>query len=242
MGKLGAYDHIISLGHSCRLSHNLRRTFGITRAQPFDWWMTPLAALAAFLKDPSIERLYAPELLRPAPPPGGEGVMTIENVHYDIQLFHDFPREPKSLSVVDDWREHLPAARDRTRYLLDRMLGLPQGERVLFVRHIRRKELAERSDHFLPLADEIQVILHGLFPRHEFDLLFIDPPADVQSRNVFSLQIRDPANKPWDGTPALWSEKLLGAGIRWTGRPAGQDLAPDTAHGPVGESAAGTSD
>ena len=97
---MAAYDEIVSLGNHCRVAYNLRRTFGIARAYPFDWWITPVQALIAFLEDPSLDKLYDPGQL--APVMREEKIFAIDNIHYGIQLQHEFPRW-KNGSVVADW-------------------------------------------------------------------------------------------------------------------------------------------
>lgn len=222
-----AYDHIIGLGYDCRLAYNLRATFGFELAQPFDWWVTPIAGLLSFLGNHSIDELYAPDCLRPVPSPGEDSIMTIENVRHGIWLFHDFPRKPKTNTVVDDWRDHIAAARDRTRFLVNRMLSVSSSERTLFVRASNKTERRELGGRYAALAQGIEPALRGLFSDHDFDLLFIDPPCDIQGPNISSLVIGDTTKKPWYGDLELWSKRLLGAGIRWTGHAAGAHINPD---------------
>ena len=135
---MAPYDEIVSLGAHCRVAYNLRRTFGISRAFPFDWWVTPAQALVAFLGDPSFDKLY--DELRMAPAMGGDRILAIDNLHYGVQLQHEFPRQ-RGGALVDDWPAHLGSARERTEFLWDRMVGLMrQGRRMLFVRWFTQAE------------------------------------------------------------------------------------------------------
>lgn len=225
----GAYDEIIGLGYDCRLAFNLRRTFGNPRAFPFDWWVTPLPALIAFLQDPSTERLYDPRWLEPDMRNGP--IYAIRNRHYDIELHHEFPRTEDG-AVVDDWRQHLDQARARTDYLLRRMLEPRPGARILFVRYSKGQERREIGERFQPLAIEIMQTLRALYPDARPELLLIDPPGGVKAEGVSSLWINDPDKSAWRGTPELWTERLLGAGLSWTGERAEGlvEAHPETDH------------
>lgn len=219
-----AYDHIVGLGHDCRLAYNLRRTFGFERAFPFDWWVTPLPSLVAFLHDPSIERLYDPARLEPVMIDGA--IFAIRNADYDIELHHEFPRDRKS-AVVADWREHIGQARARSDYLLSRLLALPEGSRTLFVRSTKKSEGRALGQRFAPLVDEVQSALAGLFPRAEVDLLLIDAPVWIDAPGVKSLWVGDTSKIDWRGIPERWTERLLGAGVAWTGTPSAAAPPPD---------------
>ena len=43
---------------------------------------------------------------------------------------------------------------------------------------------------------------------------------------IISLGYDDPNKEDWRGTPDLWAERLLDAGIGWTGRPADHRIEP----------------
>src|SRR5580704_11359124 len=111
------YDRIVGVGQNCRLTYNLRRTFGEARAYPFDWWITPLSGLLAFLQDLSVERFYDPEALEAVH--DERGARVIRNARYDIELHHEFPRDQEGL-VRPGWADHIARPRSRTAYLMDR--------------------------------------------------------------------------------------------------------------------------
>ncbi len=211
-----AYDEIVSLGLDCRLAFNLRRTFGIARAFPFDWWVTPLPALVAFLQDPSLDKLYDPARLEPVIAKGG--LFAIRNAHYDIELHHEFPRGDDGL-VAHHWTAHIAKARERSAYLWSRLLGLPEGSRVLFARSFSRAERRALAGRWEPMVEAAQRALAELFPRIAFELLLIDPPDPIRRTGVMSLRINDPNKDDWRGTPGLWTDRLIAAGIAWTGAP-----------------------
>lgn len=221
----GAYDEIIGLGYDCRLAFNLRRTFGDPRAFPFDWWVTPLPALIAFLNEPSVDALYDPKWLE-EDARRGKGIYAIRNSRYDIELHHEFPRGPDG-AVVADWRQHLDQARARTDYLLRRMLDPTPGSRILFVRYIKGQERREIGERFQPLAVEIMQALRALCPHALPELLLVDPPQGVKAEGISSLWVNDPNKSDWQGTPELWTERLRSAGISWSGQAAGTLIEAD---------------
>jgi hypothetical protein len=221
-----AYAEIVALGFDCRVSYNLRRTFGFARAFPFDWWVTPLPALARFLGDPDAKRLYDPDLLQEAW--RENDIFAIRNAHYDIELHHEFPRDRDSM-VVADWRDHIDQPRRRTEYLLDRFLSLGSTPGpVLFVRSFKLAERHGLARRVNALVGECMAALTALFPALNYELLLVNPPEAVNQPRVFSLRIDDPNRKDWKGTPELWTAGLLEAGIAWTGpREAGIEPQPD---------------
>jgi len=224
MTEVRAYDHIIGLGHDCRLTYNLRRTFGFERAYPFDWWVTPLPALVAFLHDPSVERLYDPARLEPVI--HKTGIFAIRNADYDIELQHEFPRTPKGV-VEPDWREHIPKARARTDFLLRRMLALPAGSRLLFVRSTKKSEGRALGERFTPLVGEVRSALDARFRGSSTELLLIDPPQWIKAPGVTMLSVGDKKGRDWRGDPDLWTQRLRGAGLAWAASPSAAAAPPN---------------
>lgn len=218
---MAAYDEIVGLGNHCRVAYNLRRTFGIARAFPFDWWITPVQSLVAFLEDPSLDKLYDPGRLAPVMREGK--IFAVDNIHYGIQLQHEFPRW-KNGSVVAGWSEHIDQARERTEFLWNRLLATPPERRILFVRWFAAGERKRLKGDARPTVSAIQAGLARLFPATSFELLLVDPPEWIEAPGVSSLQVGDPG-RGWRGTPELWTQALLGHGITWTGAPS--TAAPD---------------
>jgi len=59
-------DRFISLGRTCEVAFHIRRRLGLERAYPFDWWITPLSAIAPLLRsgfdlDISRDNLMVPD-------------------------------------------------------------------------------------------------------------------------------------------------------------------------------------
>ncbi len=212
---LGAYDHIISLGEDCRVAQSLRSTFAIKAAYPFDWWLSSLPGLVAFLKDPSLDRLYDPALLEPHMEPGGIGFIC--NRHYGVQLHHEFPRGEDRL-VVPDWADHIGRARERTQYLWDRMFGFLGRGTVLFVRWSSTEERQTLAGRYRGLVEEACRALESIFGASTFQLLLINPAEPVDAPGVFSMTIADPNESRWDGSRGLWARRLIEEGLEFTGK------------------------
>jgi len=210
----GAYDEIVSLGGSCRITYNLRRTFGIRHAFPFDWWVTPVRSMIAFLEDPSLDKLYDPARLEVSW--WGERSV-VRNTHYGMTLDHEFPRTPDG-TVQDDWLQRLEQPRTRTAHVLKRFLDLPAtAGRVLFARDFTKEERREYSHgRAQPMVAATIAALTRLLPGLDFDLLLIDPPQGVDLPKVSSLDIYDDSKTDFRGDFELWTERLLGAGLART--------------------------
>ena len=208
------YDEIVSLGVGCRVTYNLRRTFGIRHAFPFDWWVTPLPALVAFLDDPSLDRLYDPQHLKPVWKDGER--FAIRNVHYDIELHHEFPRRPDGF-VGEDWLDHLDQPRARTAHVWNRFNALPATARkVLFVREFIKSDRTRPPGQTTALTAAVMAALERRLPGLDFGLLLIDSPEKVALPKVAHVKIGDRNTDDFRGTPDLWTERLLGTGFSRT--------------------------
>jgi tetratricopeptide (TPR) repeat protein len=93
-------DFIFSLGPSCRNTWNLRNYFGIERAYPFDWWITPAKSMLRMIESGFHFHVDLADLYIT---PTNEH-NTVYNHKYNIMHHHDFPRRgPKEvvLSITD---------------------------------------------------------------------------------------------------------------------------------------------
>lgn len=208
-----AYDHIVSLGYDCRLAYNLRETFGPLSKYPFDWWITPLSGLLAFLKRGPDEHVVDPALLAPVYQNGKPA--HVRNIRYGIHLVHAFPRPGGRLSP--DWREHLDEVRSKADYLWRRFTNLKsKSGRVLFVRVVHSSDVAAGENVGAQVVELLDV-LERLFPGLDFDLLLIDAPEPVAHPRVINLEIRDEEGGDWRGKPQLWTKRFHKRNISWTG-------------------------
>ena len=207
-----AFSHIVSLGYRCRTTQRLREHFGFKTAFPFDWWITPLAGGARFLRDWDADRLYDPGQLREARRWGRTAF--IEHTGYRLRLQHEFPMDLKREHVLAGWRSHIDEARSRTAHLMQKFDLLDRPDRkVLFVRELMAEEQADQTG----IAALRQALLLRT-PRAQTSFLLISP-AGVEAPGWRALKVDDPVREPWTGTPALWDGPLASLGCRFERRP-----------------------
>jgi hypothetical protein len=206
------FSHIVSLGYRCRTTQRLRDHFDSKTAFPFDWWITPLAGGAAFLRDWDLERLYDPGLLKPVRRLGR--TLYIEHAVYGLRLQHEFPMDLDRRHVLPGWRDHIGHARDRTAHLMEKFDLLNRPDRkVLFVR-----ELMEEEQGDLEGVETLRQAVLERTPRAERQFLLISP-SSVEAPGWRALRISDPVKDPWTGTPALWDQALASLDYRFERRP-----------------------
>ncbi|MEO8504760.1 MAG: hypothetical protein ABI609_12750 [Acidobacteriota bacterium] len=212
------FTHVVPLGLSCRVTYQVRRYFRSAVAYPFDWWVSPLPGLAAYLAQLDPQRIYGPGALREIFEDGR--LIALENREFGVRPFHEFPRRRDgAVSVVDEgWREHLPVAAAKHEERLDRLLALDSPDnRVLFVRHrfdVDSGRVAEQ-----PAIDALWASLCQTFRRCEVNLLMIQIPgiAVPRSDRCWSLTIDDlPAAPPeaWRGADSAWDAGLRSLRLR----------------------------
>lgn len=206
-----AFSHVVPLGLSCRVTHQVRTYFGIGIAFPFDWWISPLSGLTRYLADPDPERVYGPGCLEEMRVDGR--VAALRSVEFGIELFHEFPRtrvvvDGREVSMVAaDWPDHVAAARAKHAARLQRLLATNRaGNRILFVRHRCDAESAR-----LASANEVAALqdaLRALSPAAEVELLLINVPIQGRlPRGVRTIVFDDPPGPPpneWQGDSARW--------------------------------------
>ena len=208
-----AFSHIVSLGYRCRTTQRLRDHFGFKTAFPFDWWITPLAAGAAVLRDWDLDRLYDPSKLREVKRWGR--TLFIEHTHYRIRLQHEFPMDQARVRVLPGWQDHIGEARARTAHLMEKFDQLDRPDRqVLFVRELTGGEQGDLAG----IAALRQAALERA-PKAEASFLLISPTG-AEAEGWRALRIDDPVKEPWTGTPEIWDAALDGLGYRFE-RPQG---------------------
>ncbi len=206
-----AFSHIVSLGYRCRTTQRLRDHFGFKTAFPFDWWITPAAGGAAFLRDWDIERLYDTAMLREVNRRGRTAF--IEHTGYGLRLQHEFPMD-EGLNVLPGWRSHIAEARARTTHLMQKFDQLNRPDRqVLFVREL----MPDEQNALAGIAALRQAVLDRA-PRAEASFLLISA-SGVEAEGWRSLRIDDPLKEPWTGTPEIWDAALSSLGYRFERRP-----------------------
>ena len=120
-------DLVISLGTNCEVAFNIRNTFETERAYPFDWWFTPIQAVAAVLRDRFALEVEDHNLVHAGKP------TSILNRKYGLLHHHDFGR--LSADVTDEsWRALIPAVADKYRALGERFFfDVTRANDVLFI-------------------------------------------------------------------------------------------------------------
>jgi hypothetical protein len=211
-----AYTHIVSLGRDCRPSYQIARHFKFKQSYPFDGWFTPLDSLALYierLEDDLYEAASLQERAKKDSQP-----LTIVNVNFGIQLFHDFERSgvPPS-DVIPDWKSGLDRARSRTAYLVHKLQSLNRvSNHVLFVRlfdKVSKQSLFGKRLTPLQATERLLKALRTRFDQISFDLMCISFKHHLADPNVIYVDMRDTATN-WQGTDSLWSQAFDQIGAR----------------------------
>jgi hypothetical protein len=205
-------DYVISLGGNCRVTWNVRRFFNFSTAFPFDWWITPWRALDELLTDFNVDRLYCPDLLEEVKANDG-AIASIRHRELGIILQHEFPRDWSSPSnpVRVGWSECLAKPKQRTRYLLKRLVSTGTArKKILFVRNTLHRAI-DRTNTFAPGATADR--LRALFPSADIHLLFINCPIEVNEPGISHLNFDDAA-EDWRGDWDVWRRALKSTGFR----------------------------
>ncbi|MGG5808827.1 hypothetical protein [Falsiroseomonas sp. CW058] len=92
------HDLVFSLGPNCRNAWNTRSHFGVTRAYPFDWWITPAKAMLQML-DPGFAFHVLPGDLV-VTPTVGDGENSVYNRRLNLLHHHDFPRRDRQVQEI----------------------------------------------------------------------------------------------------------------------------------------------
>ena len=164
------FDHIISLGGRCQVSHQLRRIYpGADRAYPFDWLITPDGSLLRLLDDDFADFLRLGDLAEAASSRPEFSYRHMRESRYGTILTHDFKRD---VEVTAAW----PGVRDKYAFLIDRWRRLLSSDRrILFVRQSYGQTDAIRDD-LEDLADaalgaRIAAAIGACYPRLSFRVL-----------------------------------------------------------------------
>jgi hypothetical protein len=209
------FDYVISLGASCRVTWNLRKAFDFSTAFPFDWWVTPIAAVVSVIEGCDASHLYDPELLVERSSRSGE-ISTIEHCGLGIGLHHEFP---KSLGdngefILPDWRNHLEKPKLRTQFLLERLYSLNRpGIKLLFVRH----GVGWQSPTF-GAAQAVEQLKNAIWVRFNLahpHLLLINCPG-VEDASIAKIEFEDQEGIGWRGDIPAWATALGGLPYRLT--------------------------
>ncbi len=133
-------DAAMSIGPNCRAGHHLQRVFGKARARGiFDWQMTPLATIHAYL-DQDFRGLFELGDLEVR-----KGI--VWNARFNTSHMHEFPAN----LMPDDLDRHYPKARSRHVHLCKRSRTALHSKRPMLLVYSEQATLEELdglSAHF----------------------------------------------------------------------------------------------
>src|ERR1700761_837418 len=123
------FDHIIGLGGHCQTAYQIRRYFGVDKAYPFDWWVTPTVGLVELLES-GFSDLFKEENMKIVLEKTGPAVTCAK---YHLMHYHDFD-EAKIAGQYSPYLVRTQCAKNNSKfsYLITRLLNLTG--KILFVR------------------------------------------------------------------------------------------------------------
>jgi hypothetical protein len=196
---LHLFTDIVSLGHRCRTTRQLRNHFGTEAAYPFDWWISSMKGLSSLLADWNVDRLFHPDELAEFRVEGR--IFFVRQRRYGLKLFHDFPMQ--AAVMQEDWRDHIDEAKSKTLHLMRKFDGLnQQGRRILFIREVGGMD--KRPEFW---ARALKTAVRAHVPNAKSSFVMISPNG-LAIDGWTSLTIDDPVEEPWTGTDEIWRGAL----------------------------------
>jgi hypothetical protein len=165
---------------------NIRDYFGIQRAYPFDWWITPFQALWKLLEN-RFDDLFNIQHLEVS-----SDLLTVRDRYYNLLYHHDFERTEDDHVIPDRIERQIPLLKQKYNMLIHRFLNDLKGKRILFIRnrdgnisHLERDATPMDENTFIQLYD----LLERLFPGSALSLLIANCPVfpDIQRREGFII-------------------------------------------------------
>ncbi len=171
--KAEKFDRIISLGCNCELAWNIRKHFGIERAYPLDWWITPFQALEKLLNN-RFHDLFNINNLEVS-----HDLLTVRDTHYNLLYHHDFKKTEDDKVIVDSMDQQIPLLKQKYDMLTERFFKDPENKRVLFVRN-RDGNIPHLDPDSTPMDEntfeQLYCLLEKLFPDSQISLLITNCP------------------------------------------------------------------
>lgn len=112
------YDFIAGCGPNCRTAFHVRRIFGITNGNPFDWSITPLESVGRIIENWEQFSIEAEDIELDTK------FRTVVNNKWALLHHHDFPRDEHHQVIVDGLRNRhvLGNLNQKYRFLLNRFM------------------------------------------------------------------------------------------------------------------------
>lgn len=220
------FDHIISLGGHCQTAYQIRRYFGIDKAYPFDWWVTPTIALVELIEGGFVD-IFREENMRIVRESSGPAVMCSR---YGLMHYHDFD-EAKINGVYSPYLVRTKCAQNNSKfsYLLTRLLNL--SGKVLFVRFSHGwVEYYDKTTMFNEeLLGRFMRGMRAMLPNAEVNFLLLNDynnQAGLDGNpfpNVYTSVVNNYDEKAWYGSNEGWDELFTYQNIKWR-KPGGEDM------------------
>jgi len=189
------FDRIVSLGCNCELALNIRGYFGIERAYPLDWWITPFQALWKLLEG-RFHNLFNINNLEVS-----ADMLTVRDTYYNLLYHHDFKRTEDHKVIPDRIEQQLPLVKQKYDMLTQRFFNDLQNKRVLFIRnrdgnipHLDWDATPMDENTFVRLYD----LLEKLFPDSAISLLITNCPVFAGIRRENGCIVWDEVNHHYD--------------------------------------------
>lgn len=201
------FARVVSLGALCEAAYQIRRRYGVTPFNPFDWIGAPLSSISSILADDG--RMLGHEIeVR-----GDSAICK----HYGVNYYHEFHRDEDRSPVITD-RSLTVCKRKLRRKYLHLINRLDDDQPTLFIRLHGHHDSAA-AEYLTPdprplLTSEINDLVHCLerkFPRLPFRVAFVkmsgvtklinDAPPDPR---ILFHEI--PPFSLWQGNNDAWDE------------------------------------
>lgn len=207
-GTADIFDRIISLGCNCEVTWNIRKYFGIDRAYPLDWWITPFQALRKLLEN-RFHDLFNINNLEVS-----HDLLTVRDKYYNLLYHHDFKKTEDDKIIEDVIEQQIPLLKQKYTVLTERFFKDPENKRVLFIRnrdgnipHLERDTTPMDKNTF----EELYRLLEIMFPYSQVSLLVTNCPIFPKIRRAMGYVAWDEVVNYEDaqffaGSPRGWQE------------------------------------
>ncbi|MBU9167669.1 DUF1796 family putative cysteine peptidase [Burkholderia gladioli] len=217
------FDHIISLGGHCQTAYQIRRHFGVDKAYPLDWWVTPTVALVRLFES-GFAHIFQEENMRIVDENTGPAVMCS---HYGLMHYHDFD-EAKINGIYSPYLVRTKCATNNSKfaYLMTRLLNV--SGRVLFVRFSHG--WVQNYPHGTMFTEELlhrfMAAARAMLPNAEVNFLILndyDNHVGLDGNpfpGVYTSVVNNYDEQHfWYGSNRGWTEMFEYHNIRWSGAP-----------------------